>query len=185
VITEAVTDAERRAVQGLFETCFAGIGPTAVPMTKDDDSYAPIVAKYLDDQGKLIGAALTCRAPLAVTTVTAAAMGLPETGYRSVLDKHSELDLMAVVPDARGKGVGGELVQYLEARLRDRGVRVWFGNATADLEVDRLREFYMGHGFTVLADGQPLPPLLGKDRWSMPMAEQPAFYFYKHLAKAQ
>jgi GNAT superfamily N-acetyltransferase len=185
VITEAVTDAERRAVQELFETCFDGIAPTAVPMTKDDSSYAPVVAQYHDNEGKLIGAALTCRAQLAVTTVTAAAMGLPETGYRSVLDKHSELDLMAVVPEERGKGIGGQLVEHLEARLRERGVRVWFGNATADLEVDRLRDFYKGQGFTVLADGQPLPPLLGKDRWSMPMAEQPAFYFYKRLTKAR
>jgi hypothetical protein len=72
-------------------------------MTSMDSSYAPIVAQYIDDAGRLIGAALTCRAQVAVTTVTAAAMGLPDTGYASVLDKHSELDLVAVAPDARAR----------------------------------------------------------------------------------
>lgn len=185
MITEAATDEERRAVQELFGTCFLDISPTAVPMTSEDGTYAPIVAQYIDGQGRLIGAALTCRAQLAATSVTAAAMGLPDTGYRSVLDKHSELDLMAVLPDARGNGIGGQMVKYLEARLRERGVRVWFGNATADLEVDRLREFYARQGFTVLPDGQPLPPLLGKDRWSMPTLERPAFYFYKNLTTSK
>lgn len=183
MISEATTDAERRAVQELFQACFVDISPSAVPMTSADHLYAPIVAQYVDDAGRLVGAALTCRAQVAVTTATAAAMGLPDTGYRSVLDKHSELDLMAVLPDARGQGIGGRLVAYLEDRLRDRGVRVWFGNATADLEVARLREFYARHGFTVLPDGQPLPPLLGKARWSMPTAERPTFYFYKNLPK--
>jgi hypothetical protein len=47
-------------------------------MTSMDSSYAPIVAQYTDDDGRLIGAALTFRAQVAVTTVTAAAMGLPD-----------------------------------------------------------------------------------------------------------
>jgi hypothetical protein len=76
-------------------------------------------------------------------------------------------------------------VTYLEDQLRERGVRAWFGNVTPDLDVLRLRKFYTRHGFAVLPDGEPLPPLLGKARWSMPSVEQPAFFFYKNVSKAQ
>ncbi|SKR67521.1 Uncharacterised protein [Mycobacteroides abscessus subsp. abscessus] len=72
------------------------------------------------------------------------------------------------------------MLTYLEKRLRAQGVRVWFGNVTSNLEVDRLREFYTSHGFTVLDNGQPLPPLLGRT-WISPSTLPPAYYFYKKL----
>lgn len=53
-----------------------------------------------------------------------------------------------------------------------------FGNATRDLDLERLRQFYERQGFTVGAFGAPLPPLLGKS-WTIPNAAQPGFYFYK------
>ena len=72
------------------------------------------------------------------------------------------------------------MIAFVETRLRERGVKVWFGNATNDLEVTRLRAFYAHHGFTVLAEGQPLPPLLGRE-WVAPSAGPSAFYFYKTI----
>jgi len=82
--------------------------------------------------------------------------------------------------DAADALFGSQLLNYLEDQLRQRGVRVWFGNATPDLDVDRLRMFYERHGFRVLPDGAPLPPLLGKE-WVMPGTAQPTFYLWKRL----
>ncbi|MFE2267141.1 GNAT family N-acetyltransferase [Streptomyces griseosporeus] len=98
------------------------------------------------------------------------------------MDRHSELDLMAVDPEFRGRGIGSELVKALESRLQERGVRIWFGNATRDLETDKLRNFYARHGFRVLPEGQPLPDLMGR-AWQLPTQQQPAFLFYKQIRK--
>lgn len=177
-ISEAVTDAQRALVQALFESMFRGIAPAAVPKVKHDPLYAPLVLCYHDPgTGELAGAALTCRSQVAVSMTM---MRRPE--YAPVMDRHSELDLIAVVPAFQGRGIGGELIRAMEDRLRQRGVRSWFGNATKDLETAKLREFYTRHGFTVLPDGQPLPGLLGKS-WALPTAEQPAFFFYKQIKK--
>jgi hypothetical protein len=48
------------------------------------------------------------------------------------------------------------------------------------MEVDRLRTFYSPHGFTVLENGQPLPPFFGRN-WMPPSAVPPACFFYKQL----
>lgn len=156
---------------------------------RSNDQYAPLVLRYDDpDTGQLIGGALTCRAQVAamaqMTGGRLPAQMFGRTGpmidFGSVMDLHNELDLMCVTPPARGRGVGAALLAYMEQNLRSRGVKVWFGNATPDLETDKLREFYGRHGFTVLADGQPLPPLLGRP-WIAPTVDRPAFYFYKKL----
>jgi GNAT superfamily N-acetyltransferase len=177
-ISEAVTDAQRALVQVLFESSFRGIAPAAVPKVKHDPLYAPLVLCYHDPgTGELAGAALTCRSQVAVSMTM---MRRPE--YAPVMDRHSELDLIAAVPAFQGRGIGGELIRAIEDRLRQRGARSWFGNATKDLETAKLREFYSRHGFTVLPDGQPLPELLGKS-WALPTTEQPAFFFYKQIKK--
>lgn len=179
-ITLAETDAEFAAVQALFDSVFRDIAPDAVPRTAAGQTmYRPIIAQYHDEAGQLVGAALTCRAAVAaMSTLMPAAFG----GYGDVLDKHSELDLIAVRPDARNGGVGSALIEFLERELKDRGVHVWFGNATQDLDTSKLREFYIRHGFTVGADGAALPKLLGHS-WRLPseLTEQPAFTFYKSL----
>jgi len=181
VITRAVTDAERAEVQDLFEATF-DIDAHAVPMTSEDDLYAPLIVRYTDQaSGRLVAAALTCRSGMGAASATARRHNLPDPGYASVMDKHSELDLMCVLPEWRGRGIGGQLIGYLEAELRERGVRAWFGNATKDLDLAALRAFYTRHGFTVLEDGQPLPPLLGKN-WTSASTEPTGFYFYKVIA---
>jgi GNAT superfamily N-acetyltransferase len=179
VISEAMTNAERREVQTLFEGSFPDIASNAIPAVKDDHLYAPVVLRYHDSKsGRLVGAALTCRAQRAVS-----ASLMRQGGYEAVMGKHSELDLMCVDPEFRGRGIGSELVRAMEDQLRERGVRVWFGNATKDLETERLRNFYGQHGFKVLPDGEPLPDLLGK-QWQMPLTEEPAFFFYKQIKAA-
>lgn len=189
MITEAGTDAERKNVAELFLRVFDDIDPAAVPMTSADSIYAPLIVQCLDpDDGRLLGAALTCRAQIAAPSVMLAGSSVltarvpAEQNFTAVLDKHSELDLMAVAPDARGAGIGGGLLAHLENALRKRGVRVWFGHVTTDLQTSALRRFYVRHGFTVLEDGQPLPDLLGK-RWQMGGPDPSvAFSFYKPLS---
>lgn len=55
----------------------------------------------------------------------------------------------------------------VEARLRKRGVRWWFGNLTPGLDAERLRRFYSRYGFDIGPSCQRLPPLLGRV-WVMP-----------------
>ncbi|MFG2019534.1 GNAT family N-acetyltransferase [Actinomadura geliboluensis] len=183
MIIEANDESRRQATQKLFETCFSDLPHNAIPKLSDDHLYKPIILQYIDDaSGALAGAAMTLRAQIAVGHLTAEKMGMlsGENPYRSALNKHSELDLMCVAPEYRRCGIGTKLIEQLDRRLRKRGVRVWFGCVTEDLEIDQLRKFYSRHGFTVLENGQPLPPLLGRN-WIMPDAEPPAFYFYKRL----
>jgi GNAT superfamily N-acetyltransferase len=178
-ITYVSTDVERLEVHDFLTQHIPGIAPTAVPVTAMDAVYTPLVPVIRDDDDQIVAAALTCRAQLAAGAAMAG-MGLKTFG--TALDKHSELDLLAVADRARGSGLGTMLVNDMQDKLVQRGVRIWFGNATKDSDVDRLRGFYLGLGFKVLGNGQPLPPLLGK-QWVPAFAETPAFFFYKLLPK--
>ncbi|MBO9523516.1 MAG: GNAT family N-acetyltransferase [Nocardioidaceae bacterium] len=173
------TDVERLEVRDFLAEHIPGIAQTAVPATAMDSAYAPLVAAIRSEENTIVAAALTCRAQVAAG---ASMTGIGRQMFGTALDKHSELDLLAVAPQARGAGLGTALVNDLQGELVSNGVRVWFGNVTEDLEVDKLRGFYARLGFTVLGDGQPLPPLLGK-QWVPPFAEMPAFFFYKLLPK--
>lgn len=173
------TDAERLEVREFLAEHIPGIASTAVPATAMDTAYAPLVPVVRDDGGQIVAAALSCRAQVAAG---AAMTGMGLRMFGPALDRHSELDLIAVAEDARGNGLGTRLVNDMEAALVRRGVRVWFGNVTEGTDIAQLRKFYSGLGFTVLADGQPLPPLLGV-QWVPPFAEPPVFFFYKLLSK--
>lgn len=174
-ITLATTDADLQAVRQLFADTFRGIAPDTVPFTREgQENFHVMVAQAVDSDGRLRGAAMTCRARIAV---------IDPRGYAPVIDKHRELDLIAVRPDLRGSGVGSSLLSFLEKHLVDAGVEVLFGNATRDLDLEGLRQFYERHGFTVGAPGAPLPKLLGKS-WTVPHVPQPGFYFYKMLRAA-
>jgi GNAT superfamily N-acetyltransferase len=184
VIQLATSDSERQEVLDLFLRIFDDIALNAVPMTAHDYLYNPLVLQFRDDATKhLVGAALTCRAQVAAGSVLITASGgqlPPAKDYTLVLDKHSELDLIGVVPEARNRGIGSQMLAWLETRPASQGVRVWFGNVSDNLEADRLRPFYASHGFTVLDHGQPLPPFLGRT-WVPPATVPPAFFFYKKL----
>ena len=156
-----------------------GIVPTAVPMSQFDGMYTPVIVRAVDDDGRLIGAALSCRAQVAAMASMMPGQTLPGSDdFGPVMDSHSELDLLAVAPDAQGQGVGSALLSAVEARLRERGVRCWFGNVTEDSDAERLRRFYERQGFNVGLPGQPLPPLLGRT-WVLPRTPPAAFFFWR------
>ena len=178
-ITYAATDVERLEVREFLADHIPGIAPTAVPVTAMVAAYTPLVPLIRGDDSQVVAAALTCRAKLAAG---AAMTGMGAQTFGTALDRHSELDLLAVAKHARGNGLGTLLVNDLQDKLVEKGVRVWFGNVTEDLNVDQLRVFYTRLGFKVLDDRQPLPPLLGK-QWVAPFAEMPVFFFYKLLPK--
>lgn len=178
-ITLAESNDDRAEAQALFSRIFVDIEDNAVPRVEHDYLYAPLVPLIRDKGGQVIAAAMTCRTQLAAAAIMAKKAGLPDKfGILPLLDKHSELDLLAVDRDHRGQEYGSSLVTYLEEHLARRGVRTWFGNVTVNLDADRLRGFYRSHGFKIVPDFQPLPPLLGRN-WVMPSAAMPQFYFYK------
>ena len=183
-ITTAETDDDRVAVRNYLAQYIDGIAHNAVPSLKNDDFYSALVPWVRDESGDVLAAALTCRSQIAAGAAMLARRGgsIPPaaTHYLPVLDKHSELDLLAVRPDHRGDGLGSQLLEWMEVRLRSMGVRVWFGNVTKSLTIEDLRRFYARHGFSTTGPNEPLPPLLGRV-WTPPNAEQPAFYFYKRL----
>jgi GNAT superfamily N-acetyltransferase len=181
---KATTDGARQEVLDHFLATFDDIDAQAVPMTRDDDLYDPLVIAFRDDTtDAILGAALTCRSQIAVSTLVAQRRGRrlpPAFDYTSVLAKHSELDLISVIPSARNRRIGSAMLNYLERELQTRGRRVWFGHVTSDLNTDRLRTFYTSHGFKVTEYGHPLPPLLGRN-WVMQETMPAAFSFYKNI----
>jgi GNAT superfamily N-acetyltransferase len=148
VIEDVHDDADRAQVQELLQGLIPGIAHNAVPMSASDFMFAPVIVRAVDDDGRLVGAALSCRAQVAATASALPGRAVPGLGdFGPVMEVHSELDLLAVAPDARGQGVGSALLSAVEARLRERGVRWWFGNVTHGLDIERLRRFYSRHGF--------------------------------------
>jgi GNAT superfamily N-acetyltransferase len=185
VIAQATTDDARQDVLDHFLATFNDIEAQAVPMTRYDDLYDPLVIAFRDHAtDATLGAALTCRSQIAVGTLAAQRRGRrvpPTFDYTSVLAKHSELDLISVIiPSARNRGIGSEVLNYLERELQSCGRRIWFGHVTSDLNTDRLRTFYTSHGFKVTEYGHLLPPLLGRN-WVMPETMPAAFSFYKKI----
>lgn len=181
VIEDVVEDADRAEVQKFLQDHIPGIAHNAVPMSASDGMYAPVIVRAVDQDGGLIGAALSCRAQVAAMASALAGGRLPGLGdFAPVMDVHSELDLLAVDPEARGQGIGSALLSAVEARLRGRGVKCWFGNVTPGLDVERLRRFYGRHGFDIGPPGAALPPLLGRT-WVMPGTAPAAFFFWRKL----
>lgn len=177
-ISLATSSEALQAVRTLFAGTFSDIAPDAVPFTAEGHStYDVMVVQALDADGHLQGAAMTNRAQIAVQSMM---LGDDPLGYASVIDKHRELDLLAVRPDARGSGIGTQLLEFVEERLAAAGIELLFGNATSDLDVVKLRLFYERRGFTVHPSGDPLPELLGKP-WTHPLAPPAAFHFHKML----
>jgi ribosomal protein S18 acetylase RimI-like enzyme len=99
-----------------------------------DDPFVIAFRDYATDA--ILGAALTCRSRIAASTLVAQRRGRrvpPAFDYTSVLSKHSELDLISVIPSARNRSIGSEMLNYLEQELQSRGTRIWFGHVTSDL----------------------------------------------------
>lgn len=181
-ITLAMSNGEREEIIDLFARTFQDLLPDAVPSVELEHVFRPLVAQIRDDNGRLLAAAMTARAYRAAIPLLMPGVPMPGPDMTSVLDAHSELDLIAVDPAMRTQGMGSALIRFLQPVLVARGVRAWFGHAPDYLDVERLRRFYTRNGFKVLPLGQPLPPLLGKT-WEVPGVQpSPGFHFYKNLS---
>ncbi len=64
VIEDVHDDADRAQVQELLQGLIPGIAHNAVPMSASDFMFAPVILRAVDD-GRLVGAALSCRAQVA------------------------------------------------------------------------------------------------------------------------
>lgn len=182
MITTADTSEDRADVQAFFHSHFEEIAPNAVPAVEHDHLYAPVIltVRENDGTGRILAASLSCR-----TNDIAGALMVPFAGNqfeaaRKVAPLHSNLDLLATDPTARGTGLASALIDETEKRLAESGVRVWFGCVTNDLDSTQLRPYYQRHGFTVLDDGAPLPPLVGYDKWNLGK-DDVTFHFYKRI----
>jgi ribosomal protein S18 acetylase RimI-like enzyme len=180
VISEATADAARRAVHQLLAAQIDGVSPGAVPATKDDGLYAPIVlqAKTADDT--LAGALLSSRAPMAVDYFTALAQGMEPVDYEQELDRVANLDLVAVAPEFRRLGLGSRLLAEAEGRLSNAGTKIWYGGIGWVPEANDAARFFEARGFSVLQLGKDLPAFLGR-RWTIPHTPNPQNWFYKRL----
>ena len=128
-ITLATTNEQRAEVQALFSRIFVHIEENAVPAVEHHSLYSALIPQIHDQDGRLIAAAMACRTQIAASAVLSTRAGLPDPFVLlPLLDKHSELDLLAVDGAHRGRGFGTSLVEYLDAELVGRGVRMWFGN---------------------------------------------------------
>ena len=180
IFTQASSAEERIELRDFLAQHLHDIAPDAVPKPEWDRHYET-VALTVREGGKLIAGLLSC-----YTQIAAAAFMAPE-GLDARMDRvrrlaplHSELDLIAVDSAARSTGIGNALVAESESILKARGTKFWFGCVTRDLQVDRLRGFYRGLGFTVLPDGARLPPFKGVE-WVPSQSTDAAFWFYKRL----
>lgn len=161
-ITSADSDADHRSLRDLLARHIDDIAVSAIPELQDDRYYNPLVLQIKNEAGDTVGGALTCRPMRAVASYTASLAGLPSLGYESVLDKVSCLDLMAIDTPYRRKGLGRRLLQRMEVQLHQRGTRIWFGNVTNERTHQHVAAFYSEYGFTVLQQGETLPPFSEK-----------------------
>jgi GNAT superfamily N-acetyltransferase len=109
--------------------------------------------------------------------------GISSKWTEAELDRVSNLDLMAVEPAYRGRGLGGLLLSEMGSRLSGAGVKVWFGGITNTGASVEHAAFFEHHGFKVLDAGRPLPQFLGR-RWTVPHTTEPMYWFYRTLSAA-
>lgn len=180
-VSDSLDRGSRLVLRALFAEFIPDIAETAVPVPNDDHHYAPVVLQALDAADRPVGGVLACRPQIAVAAHMARAMpNSPTAVYTGLLDRVVFLDMIAVRPEHRNKGIASSMLAEVEERLRVRGATVLFGKVT-DGDAKALSAFYRGAGFTVLTDGQALPPFLGLE-WTMPNEPAPRFWFYKKLA---
>ncbi len=74
-------------------------------------------------------------------------------GFAEVVgtDRVYRLSYFGVVPDMRGRGVGGMLIKALEEALKDRGARLLLAEASHEGYAAPARRFYRAQGFRLVA----------------------------------
>lgn len=181
-ISDATTVEDREELATFLLKSFHDIADAPVPMPEWDFAYRPIA--LLARKGpEVIGGLLSCYSYMAATALRMKPGHSPLSDrFRRLAPIHAELDLVAVSPEARGMGLGTQLIREAENQLADLGVRYWFGCVTTHVDVDALRNYYASLGFTVMDPGQRLPPFKGVE-WVGPNHPETAFWFHKHPAR--
>lgn len=136
-----------------------GVGQAADSMTPvvreatelDVDSVSQIEQASFSDPWPRSGFEPLLRAPRCLFVVADCGAGEPVAGYSIVrwVEDEAELLNIAVSDRARGKGIGGELLDYVVQALEERGIRHIFlevrdSNAAA-------RALYQSRGFRELS----------------------------------
>ncbi|WP_213816118.1 GNAT family N-acetyltransferase [Glaciihabitans sp. dw_435] len=183
IITVAATEKERAAVRAFLTGQFGAEASRVIPSLDDDKFFASTVLQAATPTGKIIGTIVTRRSPMAVAYYTSVGQGLEPVDYELELERVSYLDIMAVAPGERRRGVGTALIAALEERLRAAGVKIWFGGIGNTPESVPVADYFQNRGFQVLAPGNLLPSFLGR-RWTLPHSPQPRVWFYKQLKAA-
>lgn len=178
-VTLAHRTEERQEAQALFEATVKDIAPTAVPAPEHDGMFRTLLAQVRDEDGRLVAAAMSCEPMLTASLGMLAPEMLP-AGLKKAVGQTSELDLIAVLPEHRCKGLGSRMIEFLEPLLIERGVRTWFGHSTDYLDIEALRRFYARHGFNIVPAGELLPPFHGQ-KWEAPLAKNAPLSFWKRL----
>jgi GNAT superfamily N-acetyltransferase len=122
---------------------------------RPDDAYMPIWAPLLAFNQETVGDAEA--SPYALTLGAADTDQIAGGLWAMYLWGSFYIALLVVPKDARGQGLGSQLMSMAEAEARDRGCRqVWL-----DTYAFQARPFYERHGFSVFGqiDGpQPMFP---------------------------
>lgn len=74
-------------------------------------------------------------------------VGFMSFGETPLTDGAYDLYWMAVAPDAQGQGYGRELVDWLEARVKNRGGRLILIETSSQAKYEGTRRFYQNLGY--------------------------------------
>lgn len=66
----------------------------------------------------------------------------------TVSDRVWNLLMIAVLPEAQGKGIGEQLITHIEAELRTEGQRILMVETSSTDQFDKTRDFYARLGFS-------------------------------------
>ena len=159
-IYRLTTTAERHELQTFLDAHFSSTAPNQVPAAQHDYLFDPRMYA-IRSEGRIVAALFSHQAaPITYNFVR------DEARAATLAAGHSWFDQIATDPEFRGRGYASALMNRAEHELLADGVQYWMGCVTRDGNEQYLRKFYTAHGFTTMADGQPLPSLLGFNGWS-------------------
>ena len=78
-------------------------------------------------------------------------LGFAYYAPEAMTDRSWSLWWIAVLPALQGRGLGSELLRYVEEDARAAGTRVLFIDTSSLLHYEPTRRFYLKHGYTVTA----------------------------------
>ena len=82
---------------------------------------------------------------------TSPPVGVVYFGPNATGDRTWDLLWIAVAPDRQGRGIGGELIRFAEARIREAGGRLLLIDTSSLPRFDATHAFYLKHGYAEVA----------------------------------